>query len=193
MRVLIILFGLVLSTGTYAQAPEESSIGSMKFVDAVSGDSLSLSDYQDRSLLVLIFTSNYCPYSRKYESRIKQIHESYASKGLQLLLVNPNAGDNDSLQEMQKKAAEHDYKFPYLSDKEQQLTDLLGAQRTPEAFLLKAKDFELLYRGAIDDNPQAPAYVESSYLVQAIDQALSGDATTPKKVKVIGCMIKKGS
>lgn len=193
MRILIVLIGYALTTSFGVKAQDSVSLDKMKFMDAVSNDSISLSDYQERTLLLMIFTSNYCPYSRKYESRIQQIHETYAVRGVQLLLINPNTGENDGLDEMQKKAMEHQYKFPYISDKQQQLTQHLGAQRTPEAFLLRAKDFQLLYRGAIDDNPQAPAYVESPHLINAIDQALNGKKPSPEEVKVIGCMIKRGS
>lgn len=172
-----------------AQSPD--NLGAVSLVNALDNTEVTLTKYSKAPLMVVIFTSNYCPYSRKYESRIGDLHRAYKDKGVQLFLINPNSGSDDSIEEMLKKAREQDYQFPYLSDKEQRLTDLLGASRTPEAFLIRKEGLKVLYHGAIDDNPQAPDYVESSYLKSAIEAALNSRQPIPDHEKVIGCMIKK--
>ena len=190
MRTLFVICGLLLCAH-FSKAQDLDSLSLVPLFDAVSKDTVTLADYSEKEYLLLIFTSNYCPYSRKYESRIKDFHGNYASRGVQLVLINPNAGANDSAEEMAQKAAQQGYEFPYLSDKDQKLTSTLGARRTPEAFLIK--NDKILYRGAIDDNPQTADYVEAKYLANALDQALQGQEITEKKVKVIGCLIKRGS
>ena len=190
MRTLFVICGFFMCTVNAGSAQNLDSLYLLPLYDAVSKDTITLGDYSDKEYLLLIFTSNYCPYSRKYESRIKDFHGNYARKGVQLVLVNPNTGTNDSAEEMERKASQLDYQFPYVSDKDQKLTSALGARRTPEAYLIR-KDV-VLYRGAIDDNPQAPDYVEDKYLAQALDQALGGQEITEKDVKVIGCLIKRG-
>jgi len=51
--------------------------------------------------------------------------------------------------------------------------------------------FELVYHGALDDNPQASDDVEYTYLKSAIENALNGQPAERAYVKVTGCIIKK--
>ncbi len=190
-RVFIFLLSCLLTLGTLG-AQDLVNIADKPMMDAVSMDSITLADYSDADLYVLIFTSNFCPYSRKYEDRIAAISERFGSE-VQVFLINPNQGENDNLEAMQAKAEERNYKVPYLSDKEQSLTTILGARRTPEAFLFRRNGMQLLYRGAIDDNPQAPQYVEESYLISSIQKTLDGEPIVNSQEKVIGCMIKKSN
>jgi len=142
--------------------------------------------------VVLIFTSNTCPYSVKYESRIMQLSADFSSKDVEIVLVNPNSGPEDGVQEMKSKARELGYTFPYLKDHDQILTDIFSATRTPEAFLLKpvSGGFELLYSGAIDDNPQAGSDVENYHLKSAIEKSLRGESVAKPQTRVTGCIIR---
>jgi len=189
-RVFITFVFSLLTVVTNAQ--DLSLLADQAMMDAVSNDSITLADYSDADFYVIVFTSNYCPYSRKYEDRIASLSQKFG-KDVQVFLVNPNQGENDNLEAMQAKAQERSYKVPYLSDKQQILTQLLGARRTPEAFLIRRENMELLYRGAIDDNPQAAQYVEEKYLESSISSALDGEAINRAQEKVIGCMIKKSN
>lgn len=162
--------------------------------DAVSGETVSLSSYKDKKGVLLIFTSNYCPYSKLYEGRISRLEQSYPD--VQLVLINPNnpqASESDSFAEMQKKAQEEGYKFPYLADSDQKIASSLGASKTPEAFLLKPgpNGFTVLYSGAIDDNPQVETDVGESFVENAIKELLAGSVPLVKNKRPIGCMIKK--
>ena len=167
-------------------------LDAVKLFDVVSQDSVSLDPKSSGTLEVIIFTSNFCPYSSKYEERIKQLYQEYQSRDVGLILVNPNDTPDDSVEEMKKKAESSAYSFPYLKDHKQVLKDILGATRTPEAYLLKpeANGFELVYQGAIDDNPQTSDDVEFQYLKDAIDSSLNGQEPEQARVKVTGCIIK---
>ena len=190
---LTIALTILLSAGCYVMMGQSyQGLDAVKLFDVVSQDSLSLNPKSSGPLVVVIFTSNFCPYSRKYEERIKQLHQEYESRDVGLVLVNPNNTPDDSLEEMKKKAESSAYTFPYLKDHDQVLKDILGATRTPEAYLLRpvANGFELVYQGAIDDNPQTSQDVEFQYLKAAIESSLNGQAPEQAKVKVTGCIIK---
>ena len=194
MKFLIVLIGLIiLPVANQLEAQSYQGLDAVKLVNALDGDSLSLDYRSSGPLLVMIFTSNYCPYSRKYEERIKSLHQEFSSRDVQFVMVNPNDSPDDSLEEMKKKAVELNYQFPYLKDHEKVLTGIMNATRTPEAFLLKpeASGFVLVYRGAIDDNPQMAADVENSFLKNAIQQTLAGRTVEEPEVRVTGCVIKK--
>ena len=174
-------------------AQSYQGLDAIKFVNAVNNDTVILDYKSSGSLLTIIFTSNYCPYSRKYDARIIELYREYSNRGVKIVLVNPNNGPDDSLEEMKKKANSQGYEFPYLKDPDQLLTGILGATRTPESFLLKPVEtgFELVYHGALDDNPQASDDVEYAYLKSVIENALNGQPAKKSYVKVTGCIIKK--
>jgi thiol-disulfide isomerase/thioredoxin len=184
---------LVVSGKSLLVAQSYQGLEAVKLVNAVNGDSMAIDAKSSGPLVVIIFTSNFCPYSRIYEERIIKMHREYGNRDVEIVLVNPNQGPDDSLDEMKKKAAVAGYNFPYLKDSDQVLTSIMGATRTPEAFLLKPsnRSFELVYRGAIDDNPQAANDVEYAYLKDAIDTALRGQSVENANVRVTGCIIKR--
>ncbi len=191
-RLMLLVLLLLLGTRhTFAQNLEP--LKDIKLVAAKTGDSVTITGYSKKPILLIIFTSNYCPYSRKYEDRIEALHHKYQNRGVQLFLINPNSGPDDNLAEMKLKATANSYEYPYLSDKEQALTELLGASRTPEVFLIRKRDLSVLYHGSIDDNPQLAEYVDETYLEDAIDQALEGDEVEISQMRVVGCLIKRDS
>ncbi len=178
-----------------AQAQQSKAISDFKLIDARSQQPVMLSTFKSKPGVVLIFTSNYCPYSKLYESRIASLVAQYPD--VQLLLVNSNdpvRSKDDSIEEMALKAKNSNYGFPYLADKGQVVSNLLGATKTPEAFLLQYSGgvFKVMYYGAIDDNPQNERDVKVHFLQEAIE-ALQNRAAQPRGyVRPTGCMIKKG-
>ena len=192
MKILVVMGFIAFSYPTDLMSQTYQGLEAVKLPNAIDGDSVSLDNKASGSLVVIIFTSNFCPYSKIYEERIIRLHEEYSKLEVKFFLVNPNRGPDDSLEEMKKKATESGFTFPYLRDENQTLTNIMGATRTPEVFLIKVVDsgFSLIYHGAIDDNPQAPNDVELQYLKTAIDQALEGQPIERSQVKVTGCIIK---
>ena len=47
-------------------------------------------DYKDAKILIVAFISNHCPASQVYEGRIKQLAADYASRGVQLIAIQPD-------------------------------------------------------------------------------------------------------
>ncbi|HAA15825.1 MAG TPA: thioredoxin family protein [Cytophagales bacterium] len=164
--------------------------------DATSGNQMSLNSFQQAKALVIVFTSNYCPYSKLYDSRLKEWTEKYNSANLPFIFINPNSKyhpEYESLEAMAERAEEKGYSVPYLSDPDQMVSNNLGATRTPEVFVLKKSgdQFRVVYRGALDDNPQRADDVTQAYLAQVLEAIVSGKPT-PANQRPTGCMIKKG-
>jgi peroxiredoxin len=175
---------------------QAQNVSKFSLPDAVSGKEVSLNDYNSKKTVVLIFTSNYCPYSKLYEDRIISLASQFASKSVQFILINSNdAGNNkeDTMEEMKKRAGEKGFSFPYLADKDQSVCKSFNATKTPEAFVLKnnSGNFTLIYSGAIDDNPQVEKDVTENYLRDAINTSLGTGSIDYNSKKVTGCMIKK--
>ncbi|MBC8109642.1 MAG: redoxin domain-containing protein, partial [Verrucomicrobia bacterium] len=100
---------------------------------------------------------------------------------------------DDSVEEMKKQAENKKYAFPYLSDKNQQVAQNLGATRNPEVFVLQMHNanFQVRYRGAIDNNPQVANEATEFYLRDVIVALLNRKNPSFSEKKPIGCMIKK--
>ena len=146
--------------------------------------------------MVIVFTSNYCPYSKLYDERLLAWIDTYHSARIPFLLINPNSKyhpEYESLEEMSARAEEKGITVPYLSDAEQQVSKNLSATRTPEVFVLRKRNgaFQVVYHGALDDNPQQAEDVEESYLTEVLD-ALVGGSSIPVNQRPTGCMIKRG-
>lgn len=160
----------------------------------VDGKMVSLSDFKGAKGYIVIFTCNHCPYAQMYEERIIALHNKYKPKGFPVIAINPNSPaivPEDSYEEMQKRAREMKYPFPYVFDEEQTVYPKYGATRTPHVFILDT-NFVVRYIGAIDDNPELASLVKKRYTENALDSILQGRKPNPDYTLAIGCTIKRG-
>jgi thiol-disulfide isomerase/thioredoxin len=189
IRTIIVLFcGLLCSLSLPAQ------LDSLILIDTQENE-IRLEQYADSTVLVLIFTSNHCVYSKKYEDRLLEMIAEYQKKGVAFLLINANSpamSSEDRLELMAQRAEERAYPCPYVQDPDAQMARTLGATKNPEVFVGKWKDntLSVLYSGKIDDNPLMYKRVENHYLRDALDQILAGKSTPIESVPPIGCGIK---
>ena len=170
-----------------AQIPTDLAL-----VNARDGKDIHLSDYSREKGLVVIFTSNNCPYDNYYEDRIKNLEAEYRGRGIKFLLVNSLDETGEELPAMKKRAEEGGYSMPYLADKEKVLLIALKVSRTPEAVILKneSEGPVVFYKGAIDNNPQVASDVKEYYLKRNIDNLLSNRPANPSEVRPTGCRIR---
>jgi peroxiredoxin len=183
----LILISLIAISG-YAQA--QLTIQNFTLTNVVNGKPFSLDQCSSLSAVVVLFTGNECPYDNYYKDRVKQLIDSYSGK-VQFLLVN----SYDDPQETPEKMAIHytDLNVPYLADKDQAVMENFGARKSPEAFLLKPSSgkFEVIYTGAIDDNPQVATDTKQNYLKDAIDKILAGQKAEVANNRAMGCTIRR--
>jgi peroxiredoxin len=178
MRLLVISSLALLSGGV--KVGDKAPAFSLKNVD---GRIVSLSDYKEAKGLIVIFTCNHCPYAK------------LAPKGFPVVAINPNASEivpEDSYENMQKRAKEKGYPFPYVLDETQDVAKAYGATKTPHVFLLRreGEDFVVAYIGAIDDSPNDPKKVQRRYVEEAVEAILSGKPVPTSETKAIGCSVK---
>ncbi len=148
--------------------------------------------FKDKKALVVIFSCNHCPYVQAYEERIKNIQNDYRLKGVQIVAVNSNDDlqyEEDSFENMKKRALEKSFNFLYLRDKDQSVARAFDATHTPEIFLFDEKR-RLVYHGKIDDNWKEPEKVKTKYLRSALDELLAGKEISIPETFSIGCTIK---
>lgn len=162
---------------------------------STSGNMVSLSDFNDSKAVIVIFTSNHCPFAKAYEDRIIALHNKFAGQGIALLAINPSDGVtqvDDSFEKMKERAASKGYGFPYMVDENQSIAKAFGVARVPQAFVLQknGSQFTIRYIGMIDDNPQDPAGATKFYVEDAVNNLLGGKPVVTTVTKPIGCAIK---
>ncbi|GAF02384.1 thioredoxin family protein [Saccharicrinis fermentans] len=190
--VLLAIFAFVVMMG-HAQLSIGDVAPDFK-LKSTDNKSVSLKQYSAEKGVILVFTCNHCPYAKLYEDRIIALDKEYKTKGFPVIAINPNNPEEfeeDSFENMIKRAKDKGFTFPYLVD-DQGLYAKYGATKTPHIYLLKndAGKFKVSYIGAIDDSPRDASRVKEKYLAQAIDAELSGKEPKVKETKAIGCSIK---
>lgn len=175
-------------------APDFNLIGS-------GGQYYTLGSFDDAKVLVIIFTCNHCPTAQAYEDRIISISHDYKNKSVQVVAISPNSplglmyeelgySDlNDDYVEMEKRAKNKKFNFPYLYDGDDHKASLLyGPVATPHAFVFD-QDRVLQYVGRIDSK-ERPGYANGEDLRAAIDAVLLNQIPTLAQTKTFGCSTK---
>jgi peroxiredoxin len=179
---------LFLHAGGKESISISSKISEFALKDTM-GQQVSLAGLKDKKAIVVVFLGTECPINNAYVPRLIELHETYAAKGVQFLAVNSNC--QDSAERVADHAKQFAIPFPVLKDKQNQVADLFGAQRTPEAFILDI-EAKIRYRGRIDDQIGI-AYKRSQPsrrdLAIALDELLAGKPVTQAETPVAGCLI----
>ncbi len=153
------------------------------------GETRSLSDFQDKKIVVLAFLGTECPLAKLYGPRLAELSNRYASQGVQFLGINSNSQDSPT--EIASYVRTHDLSFPVLKDLENKVADQVGAQRTPEIFVLD-QNRVVRYHGRIDDQ-YGVGYQRGNAiradLALALDQLLAGDDVAVAETEPVGCFI----
>jgi thioredoxin-related protein len=183
---LLLVFGL--SSTSYSQ-----NFSQLTATDAVSGSLKSLSNLAKEKGVVLIFHDPSCPFAKLYESRIKALKTKFEAQGIGFALINPQAQNNESEQtRLRSYTDESGLKMSYLIDGEQEWIQLFQVSKIPEVILLVPgkTGLEVVYKGAIDNNPQLESAVTEKYLEMALIQVVRGEKPTVSQVRAVGCNIR---
>ena len=159
----------------------------------ITGQEITLKSAMKENGLLVMFSCNTCPIVVKNQSRAKEICQYSLTKNVGVVVLNSNEAnrsDEESLDAMKNYAKAQAYNWYYAVDKNNELADAFGANRTPECFLFD-KSGKLVYHGAIDDNPTDESSVNRHHLKEAINELLNGKDVSVKETKSVGCNIKR--
>ena len=158
---------------------------------SVDGKKYSLSSFDEKQIVILIFMANRCPTARVYTDRLKSIQNDYRQKRVQLIGLN---SDNqyffsiESLSQMIDVADERSFNFPYLKDEDQSVAKSYGALVTLHAFVLDSQR-RLRYRGRVDDS-RDPSKVTTNDLRNALDDLVEGREVRTPETRPFACSIE---
>ena len=194
---LLVLF-IFISNNSIAQKNSPLELGSIipmskELMTNINDEKMSLnSNFNDNGLLV-VFSCNTCPFVVMWEDRYRQLEKTCQLNKVGMVYINSNEAKrdgDDSKEAMKGYAKSMGYTFPYLIDQNSAIANAFGAKTTPHIYLFD-KNKKLVYKGAIDDNFRDISQVEETYLLDAIQQMVSGVNIKIKETNAKGCSIKR--
>lgn len=161
--------------------------------DALTGDRISLDDFEKSKALLVIFMCNHCPYVKNIKKGLVELANDYTDEDLSIVAISSNDVDKypeDGTEKMAEDARNFGYPFPYLFDETQEVAKAYKAACTPDLFLFD-ENRKLVYRGQFDDSrPGNDQPVTGKDLRGAIDLLLEDGGTVEHQTPSMGCNIK---
>ncbi|HEY3393883.1 MAG TPA: redoxin domain-containing protein [Lacipirellulaceae bacterium] len=182
---------LLIAAASYAGELQSSTRIEKFTLQDYLGAQHSLSEWQDKKAIVVVFIGTECPLAKRYGPRLAELAAEYEPRGVQFVAVNSN--QQDTLREMAHYARVHKIDFPMLKDSACEVADQFGAERTPAAYVLD-HERNVCYQGRIDDQ-YGVGYSRSSayknYVVMALDELLAGKPVSNPVTEAVGCYISR--
>ncbi len=149
----------------------------------------TLDEAHDRRVVVLAFLGTECPLAEAYAPRLAEIAREYESRGVGFFGVDANQQDGPVA--IGRFTERHGLPFPVVKDLGNELADRLGAERTPEVFVLDGSR-AVAYRGRIDNQYAIGVHRPEAGrrdLADAIEAVLAGRPVTTPRTRAVGCRI----
>jgi peroxiredoxin len=185
-RAVLALAALAVGIGI-AAAPARAKVEAGQPVkefqlrDLWTDKDVKLSQFKGKPV-VLIFISDKCDVTWRYERRIGKLMQTYGPKGVQFLAVRSSA--RDTPQQIKTYAEAKNFTMPLLYDDKNVLADYLGVRVTPTFFVIDGKGV-LRYQGACDDDGEE-AGATRHYVVDALDAVLGNKEVPVKETAAFG-------
>ncbi len=198
LYTILVLFILIGNNNSFAQKNSSLELGSIipmskELMINVNDEKMSLDNNINENGLLVVFSCNTCPFVVMWEDRYKQLEKICKSNKVGMVYINSNEAKrdgDDSKEAMKNYAKSMEYTFPYLIDQNSNVANAFGAKTTPHTYLFD-KNKKLVYKGAIDDNFRDKLQVKETYLLDAIEQMVSGVDIKIKETNAKGCSIKR--
>ena len=153
----------------------------------------TLDEARDRKVVVLAFLGAECPLAEAYAPRLAEVARDFEKRGVGFFGVDANQQDGPVA--IGRFAEKHGLPFPILKDVGNGLADRLGAERTPEVFVLDGSR-AVVYRGRVDDQYAIGIHRPSPTrhdLVDALEAVLAGRPVATPRTDAVGCKIGRAT
>lgn len=161
--------------------------------DVMTGQTISLADFQGAPALLVMFVCNHCPYVKHVQAGMAKMAQDFQARGVGVVAISSNDVQNyadDSPEKMKEEAQRAGYTFPYVYDESQSAARAYRAACTPDFFLFDGHQ-KLVYRGQMDDARRGNDLpVTGQSLRDAVAAILAGESVSPNQIPSLGCNIK---
>ena len=162
-------------------------------LDTISGDFKTLEQLQGASGILVMFICNHCPYVKAVIKDIVEDCKNLKKLGITAVAICSNDTINypeDSFENMIEFSKKHQFNFPYLFDKTQNVAKNYDAVCTPDFFGYN-NNLELQYRGRIRElNNLIPVQDGESELLKAMKMITETGNGPKEQFPSMGCSIK---
>ena len=176
---------MMLALGT--KAPD------FELPDVVSGATISLNNFKNQKMLLVMFICRHCPYVQHVKYELARFGKDFANTDLGIIAISSNdvkQYPEDAPEKLREMSQDLGFTFPFCYDGSQEVAKTYTAACTPDFFLFDQKR-ELVYRGQLDDSrPDNGNPVTGQDLRTAIEAVLSGIPISGEQKPSIGCNIK---
>ena len=185
--IIPIIFGFLLNMGNPSKTIQDFSLKN------VDNKTISTKAFPDAKGFIVVFICNECPFAKLYSKRLNELSTKYKALDVPLLAINSMdtlVYEDESFKDMQLKAKNDKFKFPYLHDVDQLVAKNFNAEHTPSAFILwkEQNRWVIKYKGAIDDNGQKPS-IATPYVANNVDALLKNLPVILNETLSFGCRI----
>jgi peroxiredoxin len=152
------------------------------------GKTHTLYDYGKAEAIVIMGFGNGCPIVQLYAASLGEIQARFEPLGVKFLLIDAHTQDDAA--SIRAEVNDYGIKIPVLLDANQIVTRSLGIVRTTETVIITPEDWQLRYRGAIDDEigyGSRKREAQKRYLITAIEDVLRGREPAADTGEVKGC------
>jgi peroxiredoxin len=151
---------------------------------SLDGSEVTLDNFKDADVVVLVFTCNGCPVAQAYEDRLMELAKTYQDEKVKLVAINNHFGED--IEAMKKHSEDRGFNFVYVYDGSGKSAEAYGAKVTPHCFVLD-RDRKVVYQGGFDDSQKEPT---KHYVADAVEATLHGKEIPVTTTKAFGCSIK---
>lgn len=161
--------------------------------DVVSGQTIGLSNFQDKKALLVMFICRHCPYVKHVREELARLGRDYRTQPVGIVAISSNdaaAYPDDAPANLKEMAEQLRFTFPFCYDESQSVARAYRAACTPDFFLF-GEDRRLVYRGQLDDSrPRNTNPVTGEDLRAALDAVLNNRSVSSDQKPSLGCNIK---
>ncbi|MEC8346476.1 MAG: redoxin family protein [Pseudomonadota bacterium] len=184
LRILAITVGLLIGSSVQAERIENFVLLDQH------GDAHNLHYHRDKSAVVIMIQGNGCPIVRNALTDYKALRDTYADQGVHFMMLNANLQDQRST--ILAEAEKFGIDMPILHDETQLIGESLNLVRTAEVLVIDPKNWQIVYRGPINDRQvyeRQKAEASNHYAADAIANVLANQPVTVANRDTMGCLI----
>ena len=164
-----------------------------KLSDVVSGDIISLSTFDKKKALLVMFICCHCPFVKHVQLELAKIGKDYVPKDVGIVAISSNnieSHPDDAPDKLKEMASELGFNFPYCFDPTQEVAKSYTAACTPDFYIFNKKK-SLVYRGQFDDSrPENGIPVTGNDMRIALEAMCDGREISVIQKPSIGCNVK---
>jgi len=161
-------------------------------LEGVDGKTHSFVDVRGEKATLIMFICNHCPYVKTVIDRLVDHVGQLKEHGVGAIAIMSNDAEGypeDSFDNMKRFAGAHQFTFPYVIDRTQEVAKAYGAVCTPDFFGFNAKD-ELQFRGRLDESKTTLVPGAKPELMEAMKEIAATGKGPAEQTPSMGCSIK---